>query len=140
MFFPLAVLIEQLYGAVVSVQLSTPFLRNSTLVTPILSEAVACTEIFVPRGTLLPFEGLVIVTVGLMVSPLGVGVLVGINVGVGVFVGTATVGVGVFTAAPPVYVMYTAYALVPIGSDGDPNGFGQVPKVVGIFHAERPEV
>ena len=82
-----------------SVQTIDPFLWNSTRVTPLLSDALACTVMFVLRGTLLPFDGEVMFTVGFVVSADGVGVggagvLVGVG-GTGVLVGCTGVAVGV---------------------------------------------
>src|SRR5689334_24819701 len=59
----------QLYGAAVSVHCKTPLTKNSTRVTPTLSLAVAVIVIVDLRATSAPFAGLVIETVGGVVSP-----------------------------------------------------------------------
>ena len=59
---------EQAYGAVVSVHLREPSTKNSTFVTPTLSEAAAVIFILDFLCTLLPLRGNVIDTVGGVVS------------------------------------------------------------------------
>ena len=92
-------------------QRMTLLTRNSTLVTPTLSDAFALIVILELGTTVALFFGAVMATVGLVRSALGVGVRVGVAVGVwvgvnvavgkGVFVGEAVgvaVGSGVFVA------------------------------------------
>src|SRR5215212_4378139 len=55
------------YGAVVAVDCSAPSRRNSTFVTPTLSDALAVT--FAVPETVAPFAGAVIAVVGAVVSP-----------------------------------------------------------------------
>ena len=68
-----------------------PLTRKSTLVTPILSDAVAVSVTFALLATVAPFKGFVIETVGGMES---VGRGVGVGDGIGVLVGSG-VAVGV---------------------------------------------
>jgi hypothetical protein len=58
----------QVYGEIVSVHKRLLFTLNSTFVTPMLSEAEAVIVTVVLRVTLLPLIGLVIDTVGFVVS------------------------------------------------------------------------
>src|SRR6266404_4851079 len=84
----------QVYGEVVSVQMSVPLTRNLTCVTPTLSDALAAIVTVLPLFTFAPFKGEVIATIGGMISGLIIGVGVGVKVGAGVVVGSG-VGVGV---------------------------------------------
>src|SRR4030042_6856597 len=77
-----------------AVHCKPPLTRNSTLVTPTLSEALADIVTVLLRETVLPFSGFVIETVGCTISLGGVGVGEGTGVGVEVGVGVG-VGVGI---------------------------------------------
>jgi hypothetical protein len=106
------------------VQISEPFTENSTLLIPTLSDALARIVTSELRVTEPPSDGLVIVTVGLVVSAVAVGVAVlvgllvavggsGVAEGLGVFVGTAdAVGVAVLGL------------LVAVGGGGVVEGVG----------------
>jgi cobalt-precorrin 5A hydrolase/precorrin-3B C17-methyltransferase len=93
----------------------SPFTKMSSRITPTLSDADAPTVSMAPTGTLVPFNGDTIATVGAVVSRAGAGAGAGVGVGVGAGVG-AGAGSGAGAGATVVTVTTAEVPTLPAAS------------------------